>query len=72
MIGGTIIGLNGYRVKHHPYSKEAREEYLVNVIDLYHDKNKWIEYSLRSNKGVSGGDYRWEKVWKIWEKYMDY
>jgi hypothetical protein len=66
----TTVGDFGYRVMSHPYSKEAREEILVKVIDLYHNKDKWVEASLLSHSAVSGGDYNWERVWKLWENYV--
>jgi glycosyltransferase involved in cell wall biosynthesis len=66
----TTVGDFGHRVMSHPYSKEAREEYLVKVIEMYHNRDKWIEASLKSNLAVKKGDYKWDRVWKIWESYV--
>jgi glycosyltransferase involved in cell wall biosynthesis len=66
----TAVGEYGHRVMHHPYSREAREEFLVKVIELYQNRDRWVEASLLGNGAVSGGDYRWERIWKMWEKYL--
>jgi GT2 family glycosyltransferase len=66
----TTVGYFGHRVMSHPYSREAREEYLVKVIEMYQNKDKWIEASLKSNLAVKNGDYKWDRIWKIWESYV--
>jgi GT2 family glycosyltransferase len=66
----TTIGDYGVRVKEHPYSREGRVEFINKTVELYADKDKWVEASQRSRLGVVERDFRHTKIWeKYWSKY---
>jgi len=63
----TTVGEFGIRVQHHPYSKEGREEYLVWLKKLYHDREFWqqqSDLSLRGSKRRFGWPERWVDFWE--------
>jgi len=63
----TTVGDYGHRVMHFPYSKTAREEYYAKIVNLYHNKENWMESAMRSNNAVIDGNYRWDRIWNIWD-----
>ena len=63
----TTVGEFGIRVQHHPYSKEGREEYLVWLKKLYHDREFWqqqSDLSLRGSKRRFSWPERWVDFWE--------
>jgi glycosyltransferase involved in cell wall biosynthesis len=61
----TTVGDSGKIVKPFPYSKEAREEYIIHVRSLYHDRDLWKSWSDKSLAGFAGSD--WPSVYaKDW------
>lgn len=67
----TTVGDFGYRVFSNPYSKEAREEFLSKIVELYHNKDIWVEACLKSNEAVKNKEYSWDRVWKLWENFVN-
>lgn len=67
----TTVGEYGTRVKWHPYSKEARIEYIDHIIRLCSDRNLWNAASRQSFKGGEDQQISWPKRWHdYWSKYF--
>jgi len=66
----TTVGEYGIRVQHHPYSAEARKEYLAWLNLLYHSKDFWKKQSDKSFEGSKRG-FSWRDAWdNHWAKLL--
>ena len=64
----TTVGDYGIRIKHHPYSKDGRQQLVDEVVKLHQDRDYWIEWSKRALAGSDGvsWDDRWNNYWSRW------
>lgn len=64
----TTVGQYGHRLSHDPYSKEGRQEFISEVVELLKNEDKWIE---QANLARLGSRYvswpeRWQNYWAHW------
>lgn len=65
----TTVGDFGIRVTEHPYSREARLQYIEQIVKLYNNQEYWLECSMRSGLGYHGFD--WKSTWdNYWSKFI--
>jgi len=65
----TTVGEFGKRVLHHPYSREARIEFIDEVVKLHKDKDYWYERAQQSLRGARECD--WDFVYNnYWKKFI--
>lgn len=65
----TTVGEFGKRVLGHPYSREARQEFINEIVRLYEDKDYWRECAENSGRGYVGFD--WQSTWNNhWSKFL--
>lgn len=66
----TTVGKYGIRVPGYAHSKESREQYLLEAIRLFNDKDHWMHWARMSYAGsLTGID--WESRYnKYWDKLL--
>jgi glycosyltransferase involved in cell wall biosynthesis len=65
----TTVGDFGIRVMSAPYSKEARQEYVDQLVKLYSDESYWSAWQEKASQGSSR--ISWGDVWTdYWSKLI--
>lgn len=57
----TTVGPFGLRIEEHPYSKEAREKALAEVVRLYHNREAWVQSCIRALEGGYTRRVSWQQ-----------
>lgn len=65
----TTVGESGYLVTQNPYSREARMEFVDEIVKLHKDPEYWLQRSKQSRAGF--GQHSWPEVYRdYWEKWL--
>jgi glycosyltransferase involved in cell wall biosynthesis len=60
----TTVGDAGTLVTGHPYSREARVQYIDHIASLYHNTDLWLEAVEKSRQGAVTGRLSWQDRWQ--------